>query len=124
MREALSLGHNYIGTEHVLLGVVREGEGVGCQVLEGFGLDGDRVRNRVIRMVSGRAGVEYEQEQILTDRWPPPWTGYARPQNVSEAELLPVVRSEPTLLRGILIGWALAGVTLGSGLLVGWLIWG
>ena len=124
LREALSLGHNYIGTEHVLLGLVREGEGVGSQVLEGFGLDGERVRNAVIRMLSGRGGVEYEQEQSLTDRWPPPWTGYARPHNVTEGELLPVVPSEPTLLRGILIGWALGAGTLGTGLLVGWLIWG
>ena len=53
LREALQLGHNYIGTEHVLLGLVREGEGVGSQVLVGLGADLSQVRNRVIQLVSG-----------------------------------------------------------------------
>jgi ATP-dependent Clp protease ATP-binding subunit ClpC len=53
MREALSLGHKYIGTEHILLGLVRVGEGVGAQILRDFGADADRVRDEVIRMLSG-----------------------------------------------------------------------
>jgi ATP-dependent Clp protease ATP-binding subunit ClpA len=122
LREALSLGHNSIGTEHVLLGIVRASEGVATQVLHGFGLDADRVRNEVIRMLAGAPPPA--AEEILTDQWPPPWTGFARPSNVSHGRLEPVVQPEPMLLRGILIGWALAAATLGAGLLVGWLIWG
>ena len=53
LREALQLGHNYIGTEHILLGVVREGEGVGAQVLIGLGADLGRVRQAVIDLLSG-----------------------------------------------------------------------
>jgi Clp amino terminal domain, pathogenicity island component len=52
LREALQLGHNYIGTEHVLLGLVREGEGVGAQVLVGLGADLSRVREQVIQLVA------------------------------------------------------------------------
>ncbi|MHB8680479.1 MAG: ClpX C4-type zinc finger protein [Acidimicrobiales bacterium] len=48
LREALMLGHNYIGTEHLLLGIVREGEGVGAQVLVALGADLERVRDQVI----------------------------------------------------------------------------
>jgi hypothetical protein len=53
LREALQLGHNYIGTEHVLLGVLREGEGVGAQVLVGLGADLATVRQRVVRLLAG-----------------------------------------------------------------------
>jgi ATP-dependent Clp protease ATP-binding subunit ClpC len=56
LREALELGHNYIGTEHILLGLVREGEGVAAQVLERFGVTMDRVRRTVIELLSGYAG--------------------------------------------------------------------
>ena len=49
LREALQLGHNYIGTEHILLGLVREGEGVAAQVLQTLGGDLNRVRQAVIR---------------------------------------------------------------------------
>src|SRR5438309_8896653 len=52
LREALQLGHNYIGTEHILLGLVREGEGVGAQVLIKLGADLSRVRQRVIEVLS------------------------------------------------------------------------
>jgi Clp amino terminal domain, pathogenicity island component/ClpX C4-type zinc finger len=53
LREALQLGHNYIGTEHILLGLIREGEGVGAQVLLNLGADMSRVRAEVIRLLSG-----------------------------------------------------------------------
>ena len=55
LREALQLGHNYIGTEHILLGLIREGEGVGAQVLYKLGADLSRVRERVIQLLSGYA---------------------------------------------------------------------
>jgi len=53
LREALQLGHNYIGTEHILLGVIREGEGVATQVLVRLGANLDRVRETVIQLTSG-----------------------------------------------------------------------
>ena len=56
LREALSLGHNYIGTEHVLLGLIREGEGVGAQVLVNLGADLALVRQQVIHLLGAFAG--------------------------------------------------------------------
>ncbi len=53
LREALQLGHNYIGTEHILLGLIREGEGVAAQVLQKLGADLHRVRQTVIQLLSG-----------------------------------------------------------------------
>ncbi|KRC64971.1 NDP-hexose 4-ketoreductase [Aeromicrobium sp. Root236] len=61
LREALQLGHNYIGTEHILLGLIREGEGVAAQVLVKLGADLNRVRQQVITLVSGFQGKEAEQ---------------------------------------------------------------
>ena len=58
LREALQLGHNYIGTEHMLLGLVREGEGVAAQVLQSLGADLPRVRQQVIQLLSGYQGRE------------------------------------------------------------------
>src|SRR6266542_172437 len=56
LREALQLGHNYIGTEHILLGLIREGEGVAAQVLQKLGADLNRVRQQVIQLLQGYAG--------------------------------------------------------------------
>jgi len=53
LREALQLGHNYIGTEHMLLGLVREGEGVAAQVLVSLGVDLNVLRQRVIELLKG-----------------------------------------------------------------------
>ena len=53
LREALSLGHNYIGTEHILLGLVRENEGVAARILADFDADSEKIRNEIIRMLSG-----------------------------------------------------------------------
>src|SRR6187455_2791563 len=58
LREALQLGHNYIGTEHILLGPIREGEGVAAQVLVKLGADLNRVRQQVIQLLSGYQGKE------------------------------------------------------------------
>ncbi len=58
LREALQLGHNYIGTEHILLGLIREGEGVAAQVLQKLGADLNRVRQQVIQLLSGYQGKE------------------------------------------------------------------
>ena len=58
LREALQLGHNYIGTEHILLGLIREGEGVAAQVLQKLGADLNRVRQQVLQLLSGYQGKE------------------------------------------------------------------
>jgi len=67
LREALKLGHNHIGTEHLLLGIVSEGEGVGVQVLTTLGADPLRVRQQVIRLLSSGQASEGAD--------PPPWEG-------------------------------------------------
>jgi ATP-dependent Clp protease ATP-binding subunit ClpC len=56
LREALQLGHNYIGTEHILLGLIHEGEGVAAQVLQKLGADFNRVRQQVIQLLSSYTG--------------------------------------------------------------------
>jgi ATP-dependent Clp protease ATP-binding subunit ClpC len=63
LREALSLGHNHIGTEHVLLGLLNEGEGVAARVLSEMGLDAETIRREVLTVAGGPPG--------------PGWTGYA-----------------------------------------------
>jgi ATP-dependent Clp protease ATP-binding subunit ClpC len=61
LREALQLGHNYIGTEHILLGLIREGEGVAAQVLQQLGAELQKVRQTVIQLLSGPGGSEEQQ---------------------------------------------------------------
>jgi hypothetical protein len=61
LREALSLGHNYIGTEHILLGLIREGEGVAAQVLVKLGASFDRVRQQVIQILADASQLQTEQ---------------------------------------------------------------
>src|SRR5579872_1191822 len=58
LREALQIGHNYIGTEHILLGILREGENVGAQVLVRMGTDLNQVRLEVIKLVGSRSGTD------------------------------------------------------------------
>jgi ATP-dependent Clp protease ATP-binding subunit ClpC len=60
-REAKQLGHNHIGTEHILLGLIREGEGVAAQILQKLGADLKRVRRTVIKELSGSPAVRYEE---------------------------------------------------------------
>jgi hypothetical protein len=68
LREALSLGHNYIGTEHVLLGLVRENEGVAARILLDFDAEPEKIRNEVIRLLSGPAGARSRAEARTTGR--------------------------------------------------------
>jgi ATP-dependent Clp protease ATP-binding subunit ClpC len=73
LREALDLGHSYIGQEHILLGIVREGEGVANQVLVNLGANGPRVRAEVMRFIQqgeGEAEAEEEEEENVV-RLPP-----------------------------------------------------
>ena len=57
LREALSLGHNYIGTEHILLGLTRENEGVAARILLDFHADREMIRREIIRMIPGPGAV-------------------------------------------------------------------
>jgi len=74
LRESLQLGHNYIGTEHILLGLIREGDGVAAQVLVKLGADLNRVRQQVIQLLHGYQG----KEPRLASR--PPEEGAPRPE--------------------------------------------
>jgi len=55
LREALSLGHNYIGTEHILLGLIKENEGVAARILLEFDADSEKIRNEIMRKLTGSA---------------------------------------------------------------------
>jgi ATP-dependent Clp protease ATP-binding subunit ClpC len=78
LREALELGHDYVGTEHLLLGLIREGEGVAAQVLVKLGADLPRARGQVIELLSGHAGVEAAARSRLVRM--------AVPEDLREAE--------------------------------------
>jgi ClpA/ClpB-like protein len=65
LREALQLGHSYIGTEHILLGLIREGEGVAAQVLVKLGAELSRVRQEVTELLSGYAGGKEGAERLV-----------------------------------------------------------
>jgi ATP-dependent Clp protease ATP-binding subunit ClpC len=104
LREALSLGHNYIGTEHVLLGLVRANEGVAARVLRDFGADAETIRNEVIRLLSG-PGRSDPASQVQSARL------MARVHETSD---------RTPLILSLVIG----AVSFPLGLLAGWLIWG
>jgi hypothetical protein len=72
LRESLQLGHNYIGSEHILLGLIREGDGVAAQVLVRLGADLNRVRNQVILVLHGREGQEERDRPAWAGPTPPP----------------------------------------------------
>ncbi len=76
LREARQLGHSYIGTEHILLGLIREGEGIAAQVLQRLGADLNRIRQTVIQLLSGYpaagTGVLSESESEETGWHPMP----------------------------------------------------
>jgi ATP-dependent Clp protease ATP-binding subunit ClpC len=96
LREALQLGHNYIGTEHILLGLIREGEGVAAQVLVKLGADVDRLREQVMVVLAEDEGREHQRAEVgptegaraasLVDQFAPNLTRDAR-----EGKLAPVV---------------------------------
>src|SRR5207244_6383879 len=67
LREALQLGHNYIGTEHILLGLIREGDGVAAQVLVKLGADLNRGRQQVIQLLHGYQGKETASRGTAAD---------------------------------------------------------
>ena len=103
LREALSLGHNYIGTEHVLLGLVRENDGVAARILLDFDADAEKVRTEILRVLS-------EPGAPVALAGSERWTAYGPPMRPAWSPLL--------------LGWVLFAVALGIGLLLGWLLWG
>lgn len=71
LREALTLGHNYVGTEHLLLGIVREGEGVAMQVLAKAGVDHSAVRSKVLELLASYTTAEVATAEMEQDRQAP-----------------------------------------------------
>jgi ATP-dependent Clp protease ATP-binding subunit ClpC len=105
MREALSLGHNFIGTEHILLGVARENEGVAARILFDLGADDEKIRGAVLAALGGSS------VGAVVRAVPRRLRRHGRSARVWQAEAL-------------LVGWAMFGVAAGLGVLLGWLIWG
>jgi ATP-dependent Clp protease ATP-binding subunit ClpC len=105
LREALQLGHNYIGTEHILLGLIREGEGVAAQVLVKLGADLTRVRQTVIQLLSGYQGKESAvvggTESTSSDKGSTILDQYGRnlTQAAREGKLDPVIGREKEMER-------------------------
>ncbi len=104
LREALQLGHNYIGTEHILLGLIREGEGVAAQVLVKLGADLNRVRQQVIQLLSGYQGKEAVQvggENTAADKGSQILDQFGRnlTQAAREGKLDPVIGREKEMER-------------------------
>jgi ATP-dependent Clp protease ATP-binding subunit ClpC len=90
LREALQLGHNYIGTEHILLGLIREGEGVAAQVLQKLGADLNRVRQTVIQILSGyAAGAEVRKVEGGTEMMEEELAGEIAPTAIPASEDAP-----------------------------------
>jgi len=101
LREALQLGHNYIGTEHILLGLIREGEGVAAQVLQKLGADQNRVRQQVTQLLpehaekaEGQPGEQAPQGSMVLDQFGRNLTQLAR-----DAKLDPVIGREKEIER-------------------------
>jgi Clp amino terminal domain, pathogenicity island component len=82
LREALQLGHNYIGTEHILLGLVREGDGVAAEVLGSLGVELETLRERILELLSGPAAPSTEGigGGLLAPMGPPFERGSTRPE--------------------------------------------
>jgi ATP-dependent Clp protease ATP-binding subunit ClpC len=99
LREALTLGHKHIGTEHVLLGVVSEENGVAARILEELGASAEKVRDEVYRSLRGGPAPASQFEPVLPDA--------------------------PLETRPVMAPWIVtSAASLGVGLLLGWLIWG
>ncbi|MFG3817451.1 MULTISPECIES: ATP-dependent Clp protease ATP-binding subunit [Limnothrix] len=103
LEEARQLGHNYIGTEHLLLGLIREGEGVAARVLENLGVDLSKVRTQVIRMLGETAEVTAGGSQGRTKTPTLDEFGANLTQQAAEGKLDPVVGRQKEIERVIQI---------------------
>ena len=103
LEEARQLGHNYIGTEHLLLGLIREGEGVAARVLENLGVDLSKVRTQVIRMLGESAEVSASPSQGRTKTPTLDEFGSNLTQLAQEGKLDPVVGRQTEIERVIQI---------------------
>jgi hypothetical protein len=111
LREALQLSHSYIGTEHILLGLIREGEGVAAQVLVKLGADLSRVRQQVIQLLSGYAGGEGGAERVVVREPRPSVVG--GPGIFRQQEPLELVRVVPLAREAVSRpGWRLMLISL------------
>ena len=113
--EARALSHDYIGTEHILLGLVRENEGVAARILLDFDADAEKIRNEIIRMLSG-PGRPFVGGPVI-GTWPAAESLPRRVTSWKRRRFLP-----PTAM--LVAGWLLFALALGAGILVGWAIWG
>jgi ATP-dependent Clp protease ATP-binding subunit ClpC len=104
LREAMALGHNYIATEHILLGLLRENEGVAVRILLDLGVDAEKIRHEIVRKLGPSPASSLAFQRVPR----------------SSASLRNAVPSVGVLIAA----WALGAVTLGAGILVGWAIWG
>jgi len=114
LRAANELGHGFIGTEHVLLGLAREGDGVGSRILSGRGASAERLATAVLQTLQGGRGpVDLELVRRFSQQHRAVTRGYA----ASSWRRAPRLRT-PAL------PWLLGAATLGVGILIGWAIWG
>ena len=119
LREALGLGHNHIGTEHVLLGLVHHDGGNASTVLHALGRDEETVRNEVMRRLGGPT------RTVTLHPWPRVRRPWPAAEEVSDSEPL-AGRRGVTLPSAsqLAVAWLLFALALGAGILIGWAIWG
>jgi ATP-dependent Clp protease ATP-binding subunit ClpC len=115
LKEALALQHNYIGTEHILLGLARENRGVAARILLDFGVDAENVRTEVLHVLSEDDGV------ITSDVAKRPSERAMALPPTTQRRVLDFGSSFVTLPEALVIG---AAVGAAAGVAIGWLVWG
>ena len=123
LREAVALGHNYIGTEHILLGLGRDEGGVAVEILRELGADADHLHERVVGHLGGPAVVQAEAGARGGAVLFRPRPRHLRAVPWPRQESLPQAR-QLGQVGMIAFGWALFALALGAGILIGWAIWG
>jgi ATP-dependent Clp protease ATP-binding subunit ClpC len=122
LREAIGLGHNHIGTEHVLLGLARQ-EGVAAQILAGLDVSPDKIRDKITRPLS-----QSPVDPVIRQPRPlPRGTGRASQWRGIAATLTHGPRPRQLARNAsvfFVLGWSSFAVALALGVLIGWLIWG
>jgi ATP-dependent Clp protease ATP-binding subunit ClpC len=126
LREALHLGHDYIGTEHILLGLVRENSGVASRILLDFDASAKRVARAVVEMLGAdEAAVARYAEGFSHELGEPSRSFRSRPSPLTFVRGGRLEQSKAEIAtRAFFTGWLLFGIAFGLGLLLGWLLWG